>query len=111
MKNMLPSERLCTLCFDEIYTSQHIEINRKKEKRISTHKIVEEGMVRGSLSKWKQPVYFYLETTITKEVLMEVISKVYDAGFTVVSGTTDLGPADSLHFDEHWSEIKPRMLL
>lgn len=88
-------ERLCALSFDEIYCSQNIEIDRKLEKRVGPHKTVQVGMVRGVFSKWKQPIYFDYDKPLTKEVLDESISKLFDAGFTVVSVTTDLGPTNS----------------
>lgn len=50
-KTMKEHERLCVLCFDEIYCSQNIEIDRKLEKKVGPHKTVQVGMARGLFSK------------------------------------------------------------
>lgn len=93
--SMTESQRLCALSFDEIYISQQIEIERKEEKRIGPHKTAQVGMVRGLFSKWKQPVYYDFDKPLTKEVLLDVINKLYDSGYTVVTVTTDLGPTNT----------------
>lgn len=100
-KSMTEHERLCVLSFDEIYISQNIEIDRKLEKRVGPHKTVQVGMVRGLFSKWKQPVFFDYDKPLSTEVVNDVISKLYDAGYIVVGVTTDLGGSNQ----GLWSEL------
>lgn len=87
MTNM---EKLCCLCFDEVYTSRNIEIDKKLEKRVGPHKTVQVGMARRLFSKWKQPAYFAFDKSLTKEIMFDVIKHLFNSGYTVVSLTTDL---------------------
>ena len=94
-KNMTEVEKLCVLCYDEVYISQHIEIDKKEEKRIGPHKTVQFGMIRGLFKRWKQPVYYNFDQPLSTDIINETIAKVYDAGFTVIAMTTDLGSTNS----------------
>lgn len=44
-------QRFCVICFDEIYISQKVEIDKKTEKVIGPHKTVQVGMARGLFHK------------------------------------------------------------
>lgn len=94
-KDLSSQEKICVLAFDELYISQDIEIDRKKEKTVGPHKTVQVGMARGLFSNWKQPVYYGYDQPLTADIVKETISKLYDVGYTVVALTTDLGPTNS----------------
>lgn len=68
-------ERLCILSFDEVYISQNIEIDRKEEQKIGPHKTI--------------------QFALTADIVNETIKKLYDAGYTVVALTSDLGPTNN----------------
>ena len=93
--NLSEIEKICVICFDEVYTSQHIEIDRKEEKRIGPHKSIQVGMARGLFSKWKLPIYFAFDKPLSKATITNVIEKLYDSGYVVVAVTTDLGPSNA----------------
>lgn len=98
MKNkaekMSEFERLTVIIFDELYISNQISINRKEEEVVGPHKTTQVMMARGLFSKWKQPVYYKFDTPVTKEVLNDVITKLFECGFTVVATTSDLGSSN-----------------
>ena len=75
-QNLSEIEMICVICFDEVYTSQNIEIDKKEEKRIGPHKSIQVGMARGLFSKWKQPIYFAFEKPLSKETITNVIMNI-----------------------------------
>ena len=89
-KNVTSRDRLCSLFFDEIHLSGEIEIDRKNEQRVGPAKTAQVGMIRGLASTWKQPVYYKYDQKLTKTIIEDVIGQLYDAGYTVVSLTTDM---------------------
>lgn len=52
-------------------------------------------MARGFFSKWKQLVFLDYDKPLTAEVVNDILTQLYEAGFTVVSITSDLGPTNS----------------
>ena len=100
-KELPEHEKLCILSFDEIYISQDIEIDRQKEQKIGPHKTVQFGMIRGLFKNWKQPIYYNYDQRLTCDILNETIGTLYDAGYTVVETTTDLGSTIS----EVWNKF------
>ncbi|XP_036148853.1 uncharacterized protein LOC105834939 isoform X2 [Monomorium pharaonis] len=88
-------ERLCVICFDEIYISQKMEIDKKKEKVIGPHKTVQVGMVRGLFHKWKQIIFYDYDKPLSKNIVNNVISELYEATYIVVAFTCDLGPTNT----------------
>lgn len=48
-------------------------------------------MVRGLFSKFKQPVFVDFDVKVSCDILMELISKLYDTGFNVVGCVSDNG--------------------
>ena len=58
------------------------------------HKTIQVGMVRGLFSRWKQPIYYAFDTPLSASIILEVIEKLYNAGY-VVALTTDLGPTNT----------------
>lgn len=87
--------KICALSFDEIHISQRIEIERKEEKRVGPHKTVQLGMVRGLFKNWKQPIFYEYDKPLTKEIVLETIEKLYDAGYIVVSLTSDMAKSNT----------------
>lgn len=88
-------------CFDEIYISHKTEIDRKAEQAMGPHKTCQIGIIRGLFCKWKQIVYYGYDQFFNSSIVNEVIKKLYDADYTVVAVTTDLGPCNS----KTWKEM------
>ena len=93
-KNKTKREKICILFFDEIHLSAEIEIDKKTEQKVGPAKTAQVGMVRGLTSSWKQPVYYKYDQNLTKQIVENVIKRLYDAGYTVVSITTDMGTSN-----------------
>ena len=51
-------------------------------------------MARGICGKWKQPVYYDFDSTLSKELLFQVIRSIEDVGLKVYALVSDLGSAN-----------------
>lgn len=49
--SLLDFEKIVVVCFDEIYISQKVEIDRKAEQVVGPHKTCQIGIVRGLFGK------------------------------------------------------------
>ncbi|KAF2896683.1 hypothetical protein ILUMI_09498 [Ignelater luminosus] len=86
-------ERITVLSFDEIYVSNQICIDPKNEQIIRPHRACQVVFARGLFSQWKQPIMYMYDQPMTKEILFNIISELYTAGFTV-SITSDMGSSN-----------------
>lgn len=84
-------QKLTCLSFDEMAISKQICFDRKNERIFGPHSQVQVVMARGLASKWKQPIYFDFDSPMKKQVLFSIINALEDAGFEVLSITSDLG--------------------
>jgi len=48
-------------------------------------------MARGLFGKWKQPIYVAFDQKISKDLLLQIITEVYNAGYTTVACVHDCG--------------------
>lgn len=87
-------QKLCMICFDEIYISQKMEIDKSKEQVVGSHKTVQVGMVRGLFDKWKQTIFYDYDKPLTTDIVNNIISVLYDADYIVVAFTCDLSPTN-----------------
>jgi hypothetical protein len=85
------NERLCSLSFDEIYISNRLCIDQKEQQVFGIHKSCQVVMARGLCAQWKQPLFYNFDTPMTKSILMDIITMLHHAGYTVVSITSDMG--------------------
>lgn len=88
-------EKLCILSFDEVYLSNRIDIDKKEQQRIGPHKSCQTVFARGLIDNWKQPVFYDFDQPMTKDILNPIISKLYEAGFTVVGIVSDMGTGNT----------------
>lgn len=58
-------------------------------------------MARSLFDKWKQVIYYKADQPLTPQIVENVISNLYDAGFTVVAITTDLGSS----YNKVWTQL------
>lgn len=94
-------ERLCILSFDEIYVSNKMEIDKKQEQKVGSHKACQTVMVRGLTSHWKQPIYYQYDQPMTRDILEKIISELYKSNYTVVGIVSDMGPGNI----KLWSQL------
>nr|CAH7736811.1 unnamed protein product [Callosobruchus chinensis] len=48
-------------------------------------------MIRGLVPNWKQPIYYQFDQPMVKDVLLKIISKLFEANFIVVAIVSDMG--------------------
>jgi hypothetical protein len=84
-------ERLCVLSFDEVYVSNRVDINKKRQQKIGPHKSCQVVMARGLIGSWKQPVFYKFDQFMTVEIIKDIITVLYHAGFIVVAMVCDMG--------------------
>lgn len=84
-------QRLTILCFDEVYVSNKICIDKKYQQKVGPHKSCQTVMARGLMSQWKQPVFYQFDQPMTVTILNDIISSLYNSGFIVAAVTADMG--------------------
>lgn len=88
-------EKLIVLCFDELYISNKVDLERRQQKIYGPHKTSQFIMTRSLFGNWKQPIFYDFDKPMTKEILMEVITRLNQIRYTVVAVTSDLGPTNA----------------
>lgn len=78
-----------------MYVSNKICFDKKDERIIGPHKTVQTIIVRGLFTAWKQVIYYNYDSPMKKEILLDVISKLYSINYTVVAMVRDLGPTNA----------------
>jgi len=94
-------EKFIVLTFDEVYLSNKIAIDRKKQQVVGPHKTCQCVMVRSLFGNWKQPVYYNYDTPMTRDKILHIISRLHDVGYTVVAITCDMSSTNMAL----WSEL------
>ncbi|CAH1955417.1 unnamed protein product [Acanthoscelides obtectus] len=89
------ADRICVLSFDEMYVSNKIEIDKKTEQIIGPHRCCQTVMVRGLLSKWKQPIYYEFDQSMMKYIIEKIVAELFRANFIVVAITSDMGTGNT----------------
>lgn len=88
---MNDNDKLICLSFDEIYISHEICFDKISHQVIGPHKTVQVVMARGIFKSWKQVVFYAYDTPMTGDIFLNIISELFNIGFTVVSVTSDMG--------------------
>lgn len=104
-------DRLCTLIFDEMALSPHMEYNPKKDRasgfvnhigessrKIADHVLV--FMIRGVMKNYKQPIFYsFCSGSTPKEILAghikTIIKQLHVIGFTVLATVCDQGTSNT----------------
>ena len=84
-------ERLAVLCFDEMALSAQYSDSASSDRVYFPSKNVQVAMVRGLTAKWKQPVYYNFDSSMTKECLLNIILELFKVNYTVVAVVCDQG--------------------
>jgi len=66
-------------------------IDVKLQKIVSPNQICQVVMIRGLCNPWKQLVFYNFDMAMNKDILMNIIDELYEAGFMVVAITSDMG--------------------
>lgn len=88
------NEKLLVFSFDEVCTSNHIDIDKELVQRIGPHCACQVIMARGLVSNWKQPIYYVFDQPMKRKILEEIISTLFFAGFVVVAMVSDMGTSN-----------------
>jgi hypothetical protein len=70
--------------------SQRLCYDAKEDQILGPHTKVLVSMLRGLMSKWKQPIYYAFDMTLSATLLKEVIYKVENIGHNVVACVCDM---------------------
>jgi len=89
-KGLTSFEKTSVITFDEMSLSPEVCFDSKIEKLVGPCKKVQVIMVRGLFSNWKQPIYYKFDQPMTKDILIEAVNRLYDAGYEVVAITCDM---------------------
>lgn len=90
-ENLTAADKIAILCFDELYVSNLLDLERREQRVYGSHKTCQVVMIRGLFFKWKQPIYYEFSQLMTKEILFQIISALYKINYTVVAITNYLG--------------------
>lgn len=95
-------EKITVISMDEVYISHEVAIDRREEQVIGPHRTVQVVMARGLFKRWKHPIFFDFDRNMNKEILLHIIEKLYDSGFTVICAVSDLGSSKAAM----WRSVK-----
>lgn len=70
--------------------SQKNTIDNKTEEKVGPHTICKTVMARGLVSIWKQTVFYHFDQPMTIDIIMDIVSALHEAGYTVVGIVGDL---------------------
>lgn len=93
-QGMTEIKRTTILCFDEIYLSNQIQIEQRKERIFGPHKRCQVVVARGLFKKWKQPIFYAFDQDMTKEILYDILIQLHNNGYTVFAIICDLGSSN-----------------
>ncbi|XP_077270191.1 uncharacterized protein LOC143901639 [Temnothorax americanus] len=99
---LLMIEKLTVLSFDELYISNKVDLERREQKIYGLHKTSQFVMARGLIGNWKQPIFYDFDQPMTKEILFEIITRLQEVGYTVVTSATTY-KCTLMEVNEHWS--------
>lgn len=67
-ESLRTTERLTVLTFDEMYVSNKIDVERREQKIYGSNKICQVVMTRELLRKWKQPIYYDFDKSMSAHI-------------------------------------------
>jgi len=95
-------DKLTVLMFDEVKICNKTEYDALNDKLVGPHDQLQVVMAQSITSKWKQPIFFNVNESITKAVLCDIIDKLDDIGFKVICCVTNCGIKNV----ELWNQLK-----
>lgn len=88
------NERKCVLMVDEMGLKRMYDYDRVNDRVLKPATNVQVIMIRGLFKSWKQPIFYKYKCNVTKELILEVISKLFSVGITVVALVCDQGASN-----------------
>lgn len=88
---MTDREKMCVLVYDEMSVQSTSEYDKKNDEVIGPHTEMQVVIARGLFAKWKQPIFADFDVKITKQLLENLITQLYNIGFTVMANVHDCG--------------------
>src|SRR6218665_2540380 len=83
-------DRVCVLSFDEVSVDQRMCYDAREDQVLGPYSEVLVFMIRGLMTKWKQPIYFDFNVTLSATLLIKVISELESIGYEVVACACDM---------------------
>lgn len=81
--------RECVLSFDEMKVNRILEYDPASDEVLGPHNYLQVVMARGLFKNWKQPVFIGFDQQMTKEILFELIKRLYAIKINVVAIVSD----------------------
>lgn len=89
--SMNENDRICILSFDEMKIRSEYEYDRPNDSVLKPSNYVQVAMVRGLISKWKQPIFYQYDCRMSYQIISEIIIKLDNIGYSVVALVSDMG--------------------
>lgn len=99
-ENLSVAEKLCVLSFDEMHIDSKVVYDVGLDQILGPHSKAQVALVRGLVSRWKQPVFFNFDVTMDKSLMFIIINAIESKGIKVCSIVSDLGGCGTL-----WKEL------
>lgn len=88
---MTDREKITVLVYDEMSVQSTTEYDRKNDEIIGPHSEMQVVMARGLFAQWKQPIFVGFDVQVTKDLLDDLITRLYNIGFIVIANVHDCG--------------------
>ncbi len=93
IQSMPANDRIVGIMFDEVHLKKTIDYDKATDSIVGPNSSSNVVLVRGIGGKsWKIPVWFKYGFGLTKQEYLNIIGKLTDIGFHVISSTCDMGP-------------------
>ncbi|XP_065350770.1 uncharacterized protein LOC135946472 isoform X2 [Cloeon dipterum] len=89
-KALQPLLRVCVLSFGRVPVAYKLAVSRTKDQVVGPLRFMQVAQVSGLFSPWTQPVYYEFGQIMKQETLMEILTALHKADFTVVAVACDL---------------------
>lgn len=84
-------QRVTVLSYDEMKVCSVYEFDQKEDEVVGPYKYMQVVMARGLFDRWKQPVYICFDTSMTQNILSEIITELHKINYDVVACVCDCG--------------------
>lgn len=84
-------EKYIVIMFDEVKIKSVYEYDKKTDRIVGRHNQMQVAMIRSLFAKLKQTIYLDFDQKMTKEILLYLITELYEASYTVIACVSDCG--------------------
>ena len=89
-----PRNLCVVLMFDDVYLAKDISYDNAEDKIIGPHSRVNVMLLRGLFANYKIPIWYRYDHVLRKTEYLDIITKIENAGFHVVSSTCDMAKSN-----------------